>query len=77
MLGIGADSFYRDLAYGSLDRVAKLQTDRDNFNQQAKAAKTNNTLSGAAAGAAIGTVIAPGVGTVAGGVIGGLVGNFI
>ncbi len=79
MIGVGnsPDNFYQRLGFGALNKVAELQTQRENFNKQVKAQQTSNTLSGAVSGAELGGQIGGPWGAAAGAVIGGLTGHFL
>lgn len=73
MIGIGNDDFYQNLAYGSLQKVSQLQTQRDQQNKALAAQRTTNTVGGAAGGAMAGAEIGSSFGPY-GAAIGGAIG---
>jgi uncharacterized membrane protein len=77
MNGLGDASYYQNLGFGALQKVAQMQQQREQFNSQASAQHKQNIMGGAASGAAIGSEIMPGWGTVIGGVVGALGGSFL
>lgn len=77
MDGIGGDLFYRNLAYGSAEKVASLQRDREQYNTARKQQHTQNIMSGAIAGATLGAQTGNPYGIAIGAVVGGLSGSFL
>lgn len=80
MIGIGGDQFYHQLGLGALQRVSELEKNRNQFNDQAKAAHRTNIMSGAMSGAMLGASVsgpyAP-AGAAIGAIVGGLGGSFL
>lgn len=80
MEGIGGDQFYRQIGFSSAEKVAELQKQRTQYNQQVKAQHAQNIMSGAATGATIGATYGTAGGPwgiAIGTVVGGLAGAFL
>ena len=73
LLSLAGDT--KNNAMKGLRDAAVRETNRENTNEQLKAAEKQQTMSAVGQGAAIGTMIAPGVGTAVGAGVGYIVGE--